>query len=208
MFTGIVEALGTVESIFKEGENTHLTIRSSISEELKIDQSIAHNGVCLTVVNVEDDCHTVTAIQETLVLSNIGSLTKGSRVNLERCMKLSDRLDGHIVQGHVDTTAECLSLIDEDGSWRIKFQFDPKFASLILPKGSICIDGTSLTVIAPTHSTFEVAIIPYTYEHTIFNQLRVGHLVNIEFDILGKYLERRFSLGLMGGEIFPQRSSV
>ncbi|MCL4117966.1 UNVERIFIED_CONTAM: hypothetical protein GTU68_056483 [Idotea baltica] len=203
MFTGIVEALGTVESVITEGENTHLTISSPISEKLRIDQSIAHNGVCLTVVKVDSDSHTVTAIQETLKLSNIGELVKGSKVNLERCMKLSDRLDGHIVQGHVDTTAECLSIMDEDGSWRIKFQFDTKFASLILPKGSICIDGTSLTSIDPTQNTFEVTIIPYTYEHTIFNQLKVGDSVNVEFDILGKYLERRFSLGLMDSKILP-----
>ncbi len=195
MFTGIVEALGTVQSVVEDGGNLHLTIHSAISSDLKIDQSVAHNGVCLTVVSVEDNEHTVTAIHETMQLTNMGDLIPGSIVNLERCMRLSDRLDGHIVQGHVDTVSQCISIKEEDGSWRIKFQFDRKYATLILSKGSICVNGTSLTSIDPTDSTFEVAIIPYTYEHTTFKDLNVGDSVNLEFDIVGKYLERRLSLG-------------
>lgn len=194
MFTGIIEALGTIQRVVEDGNNLHVTINSAISKDLKIDQSVAHNGVCLTVVAVDEDQHTVTAIQETLALTSIGSLVKGDSVNLERCMRLSDRLDGHIVQGHVDTMAECISIVEEKGSWRIKFEFDEKFAPLILSKGSICVNGTSLTSIDPTSTTFEVAIIPYTYEHTTFKNLSVGNMVNIEFDIVGKYLERRFSL--------------
>ena len=196
MFTGIVEALGTVQSVVEDGGNLHLTIHSAISSDLKIDQSVAHNGVCLTVVSVEDNEHTVTAIHETMQLTNMGDLIPGSIVNLERCMRLSDRLDGHIVQGHVDTVSQCISIKEEDGSWRIKFQFDRKYATLILSKGSICVNGTSLTSIDPTDSTFEVAIIPYTYEHTTFKDLNVGDSVNLEFDIVGKYLERRLSLGM------------
>ena len=196
MFTGIVEALGTVQSVVEDGGNLHLTIHSAISSDLKIDQSVAHNGVCLTVVSVDDNEHTVTAIHETMQLTNMGDLIPGSIVNLERCMRLSDRLDGHIVQGHVDTVSQCISIKEEDGSWRIKFQFDRKYASLILSKGSICVNGTSLTSIDPTDSTFEVAIIPYTYEHTTFKDLNVGDSVNLEFDIVGKYLERRLSLGM------------
>ncbi|MFT6807080.1 MAG: riboflavin synthase [Saprospiraceae bacterium] len=203
MFTGIVEALGVVLSVVEDGRNLHLTVSSSISKDLKIDQSLAHNGVCLTVVNVENNQHTVTAIHETMQLTNLGDLIPGHKINLERCMKLSDRLDGHIVQGHVDTVAECVSIKEEQGSWRFKFLFDLKYASLILSKGSICVNGTSLTSIDPTDSTFEVAIIPYTYDNTTFKDLNVGDTVNLEFDIVGKYLERRLSLGLMHSEILP-----
>ena len=203
MFTGIVEALGMVEAIEREGENVHLTISSVLGNELQIDQSIAHNGVCLTVIGLDEHQHTVTAIRETLQLTTIGELTIGSQVNLERCMKLNDRLDGHIVQGHVDAKAECLSIVEEQGSWRYKLRYDSQFASLILSKGSICINGVSLTSIDPTTDTLEVAVIPYTYEHTTFQFLKVGDSVNLEFDILGKYLERRFSLGLMNSEVLP-----
>lgn len=203
MFTGIIEALGTVQVVEKEGENVHLTVSSDLSHELKVDQSIAHNGVCLTVVSLGETYHTVTAINETLLLTNIGELTVGSQVNLERCMKLNDRLDGHIVQGHVDAKAACVSITEEHGSWRYKFRFDPKYASLILSKGSICVNGISLTSIDPTTDTFEVAIIPYTYDHTTFKFLKVGDDVNVEFDILGKYLQRRFSLGLINSEVLP-----
>lgn len=203
MFTGIIEALGTVTALEKEGKNMHLTVSSELSSELQIDQSISHNGVCLTVVSLGDKEHTVTAISETLDLTNIGELSIGSKINLERCMKLSDRLDGHIVQGHVDARAECIAIDEEQGSWRYKFRFDSKYASLILSKGSICVNGISLTSIDPSSDTFEVAVIPYTYEHTTFKNLKVGDDVNIEFDILGKYLERRFSLGLMSSEVLP-----
>lgn len=200
MFTGIVEELGEIVSLIKEGTNVHLEVTSKISKELKIDQSIAHNGVCLTVVKQEEDNHIVTAISETLQLTNLSKLKIGDQVNLERCMKLDSRLDGHIVQGHVDTTGLCTSISEEDGSWRFRFRHDPQFASLVLPKGSVCVNGTSLTVVAPDRDSFEVAIIPYTYENTIFHSLKEGDIVNLEFDILGKYLERRWNLGLFDSQ--------
>jgi len=188
MFTGIVEAIGIVSNIKREGTNIHFTIDSPISAELKIDQSIAHNGVCLTVVACDQHKHTVTAIQETLNKSNLGSWTVGSEVNLERCLKVGDRLDGHMVQGHVDTTAECIEKKDENGSWVFTFKHPKRPGFLTVEKGSICVNGTSLTVVNSGEDTFSVAIIPYTYEHTNFHQLEVGQDVNLEFDILGKYL--------------------
>ncbi len=190
MFTGIIEALGTITSIEKEASNIHFTIESPISGELKIDQSIAHNGVCLTVVACNDASHTVTAIQETLDKSNLGNWEVGNRINLERCLRVNDRLDGHMVQGHVDTVARCISKEDQNGSWLFTFQYEEKPGFLTVEKGSITINGTSLTAFNSQDDQFSVAIIPYTYEHTNFHQIEVGTHVNLEFDILGKYVAK------------------
>ena len=187
MFTGIVEEIGEVIDIIKEDQNAHFVIKSVISSELKIDQSISHNGVCLTVVEQQEDWHKVTAISETLGISNLNSLKKGDLVNLERCLKVGDRLDGHMVQGHVDSTAKCIKVTEENGSWRYLFEGNSEVKQLVVYKGSICINGVSLTVTKTMNQEIEVAIIPYTYEHTNFQQIQVGDLVNIEFDILGKY---------------------
>ncbi|SNT38788.1 riboflavin synthase alpha chain [Ekhidna lutea] len=186
MFTGIIETVGKVQEISKNGTNVDFEIASEISGELKIDQSVSHNGVCLTVTKVGDGKHWVTAIDETLKISNIGALAKGDEINLERCMKADGRFDGHIVQGHVDTTAEVKSIKDENGSWLITFELDQK--GLVVEKGSICINGTSLTCFNVDEKTFSVAIIPYTFEYTNFKKLEVGSTVNIEFDIIGKYI--------------------
>ena len=187
MFTGIVEEIGEVIDVIKEDQNAHFVIKSVISSELKIDQSISHNGVCLTVVEQQEDWHKVTAISETLGITNLNSLKKGDLVNLERCLKVGDRLDGHMVQGHVDSTAKCIKVTEENGSWRYLFQGNSEVKQLVVYKGSICINGVSLTVTKTMNQEIEVAIIPYTYEHTNFQQIQVGDLVNIEFDILGKY---------------------
>ena len=187
MFTGIVEEIGEVIDIIKEDQNAHFVIKSVISSELKIDQSISHNGVCLTVVEQQEDWHKVTAISETLGITNLNSLKKGDLVNLERCLKIGDRLDGHMVQGHVDSTAKCIKVTEENGSWRYLFEGNSEVEQLVVHKGSICINGVSLTVTKTMNQEIEVAIIPYTYEHTNFQQIQVGDLVNIEFDILGKY---------------------
>lgn len=186
MFTGIIESVGKVKELKQEGTNLHLCIASSISEELKIDQSISHNGVCLTVTEVGEGHHWMTAIDETLKKSNLGSFEVGDEVNLERCTKANGRFDGHIVQGHVDTVAEVTEIKDEDGSW--VFSFKLKEPGLVVEKGSICINGTSLTCFDVSDTSFSVAIIPYTFTNTNFNRLRVGDLVNIEFDIIGKYI--------------------
>lgn len=190
MFTGIIENLGTVEKLEKENGNLHLTFNSAITAELKIDQSVAHNGVCLTVVNIENDNYVVTAIQETLDKTNIGALKVGDLVNIERAMKLGDRLDGHIVQGHVDQTAECISISEEDGSWVFTFEYDKDLSNITIEKGSITVNGVSLTVVNSKINQFSVAIIPYTYEHTTFKTLNVGDKVNLEFDVIGKYVKR------------------
>lgn len=190
MFTGIIEDLGEIIKIEQEQKNIHFSIRSSISSELKIDQSVAHNGVCLTVVKCDEHSHTVTAIDETLAKTNLGSWVVGSKINLERCMQMNGRLDGHIVQGHVDTTAECIDIKDEQGSWRFRFKHPQNSGYVTVEKGSVCINGISLTVVDSTHSEFSVAIIPYTYEHTNMHTLSVGDKVNIEFDIIGKYLAK------------------
>jgi riboflavin synthase len=190
MFTGIIESLGRIERIEQEAGNVHYTIASPISSELKIDQSVSHNGVCLTVVALHPGAHTVTAIQETLMKTNLQSWLEGGLVNLERCMPANGRFDGHIVQGHVDQTARCISVQEEAGSWRYRFEFDPSSGNLVVEKGSICINGVSLTVVDATSNAFSVAIIPYTYEHTNFKDLSVGSLVNLEFDIIGKYLQQ------------------
>lgn len=190
MFTGIVEELGTVVDLKQVNDNIDITIQSSLTPELKIDQSIAHNGVCLTVVAIYDDSYTVTAIKETLDKSNIGKLVQGSLVNLERCMKLGDRLDGHIVQGHVDQIAICKDIVEQNGSYEFTFEYDASKGNITVEKGSITINGTSLTVVNSKENSFSVAIIPYTYEHTNFHQLKIGSTVNLEFDILGKYISK------------------
>ena len=190
MFTGIIEALGEVVHIKKEGTNYHFTIASPISGELKIDQSLAHDGVCLTVVKLEEGRHVVTAIEETMKRSKLGSWTLGSKVNLERAMKANARLDGHMVQGHVDTTGNCVSVEESGGSWYFRFSFEPSRDHMVVDKGSVCINGVSLTVVDPRDSEFSVAIIPYTYDHTNFHQINVGDTINLEFDIIGKYLSK------------------
>jgi len=190
MFTGIIRALGKIQKIEQEGTNYHFTIQSQISGELKIDESIAHNGVCLTVVAQENDTHTVTAISETLERSSLGKLGINDTINLERAMLANDRLDGHIVQGHVDATAQCISVKEVDGSWYYEFRYTPTDELLLVDKGSICVNGVSLTVVNPIDDTFSVAIIPYTHEHTTFKTFKAGDTVNLEFDILGKYIAK------------------
>ena len=194
MFTGIIESLGTIKKIEVEGTNKHFTIESPISKELKIDQSIAHNGACLTVIALEEETHTVTAIEETLVRTDLGTWKVGEVVNLERAMSASARLDGHFVQGHVDTTGKCIGIKNADGSWYFTFEYDLKPEWLLIDKGSVTINGTSLTVCEPKDNTFSVAIIPYTYENTIFHQLKVGSTINLEFDMIGKYITRYMQL--------------
>ena len=188
MFTGIIEEIGLVTEIRQDGGNVHFTIQSNLSNELKIDQSVAHNGCCLTVVGLSPNQHVVTAIHETLQKTNLGSWIVGSKINLERCMSLNGRLDGHIVQGHVDGLARCIEISDEDGSWRYRFDYQSEFVTV--EKGSITINGTSLTVVDSEDQSFAVCIIPYTYEHTNFHSLAVGDEVNLEFDIIGKYVAR------------------
>lgn len=194
MFTGIIESLGTVKAIERDRSNVHFTIESLISHELKIDQSVSHNGVCLTVVGLGGDWHQVTAVEETLRRSNLGKLGIGNLINLERCLPMNGRLDGHIVQGHVDDTATCVEVVETGGSWRCTFRYRPTPEHLLVDKGSVCINGVSLTVVEPRDDLFSVAIIPYTWEHTNFKTLREGHPVNIEFDILGKYISRYLAL--------------
>lgn len=194
MFTGIVETLGIISDIKKDQENIHLTIQTNITNELKIDQSVAHNGVCLTVVNLFDDKHVVTAIKETIDKTTLGSWQIGDKVNIERAMKLGDRLDGHIVQGHVDQTAICTNVEDKDGSWEFTFEYDTALNNITIEKGSITINGTSLTVVNSKKDSFSVAIIPYTYENTIFHTFEVGTKVNLEFDVVGKYIARMYEL--------------
>jgi len=192
MFTGIIEALGTVTDVRTEGTNRHFTIGSPFAAELQIDQSVAHNGVCLTVVGVDvaAGTHVVTAIDETLQKTNLGHWSPGKRVNLERCLSANGRFDGHIVQGHVDLTAVCESVEDQNGSWLYRFRYEPGSGRVTVEKGSICINGTSLTCFDSTDDSFAVAIIPYTYEHTTFQDLRPGDTVNLEFDIVGKYVAK------------------
>lgn len=195
MFTGIIETVGKVISIEKEDTNLNFKIQSSISDELKIDQSVSHNGVCLTVVSTSPGEHTVTAIAETLQKSNIGRLEVNDEINLERCTKLGSRLDGHIVQGHVDQTAICTSIQDKNGSWVFTFKYDPSLGNITVEKGSITVNGTSLTVFDSQDDQFSVAIIPYTFENTNFKNIRVGDSVNLEFDIIGKYVAKLISQG-------------
>lgn len=194
MFTGIIETLGKVEKLEKDGGNLHIIVTSDITSELKIDQSVSHNGVCLTVIAIEGSSYTVTAIEETLNKTNLGELKVGDVVNLERAMLLGARLDGHIVQGHVDQTAGCKSIIEKDGSWIYTFEYDPKLNNVTIEKGSITVDGVSLTVVDSEKNSFSVAIIPYTYEHTRFYTYKVGATVNLEFDVVGKYVSRLLEL--------------
>jgi len=190
MFTGIIETLGSVKNIVQEGENFHITIESNLAPELKIDQSVAHNGVCLTTVNIHENEYTVTAIKETLDKSNFKHLRIGDKLNLERAMILGARLDGHIVQGHVDQTAICTDVIEEDGSWVFSFEYDTTFNNITIEKGSVTVNGTSLTVVNSKKNSFSVAIIPYTYEFTNFHTFKKGTVVNLEFDVIGKYVAR------------------
>lgn len=190
MFTGIVEALGEIKGIEREGSNVHFDVFAPLVEELKIDQSIAHDGVCLTVVGIEGDLYRVTAIEETLEKTNLESWSKGKKVNLERCMSVGGRFDGHIVQGHVDQTALVETIEEKDGSWIFSFSYDAEVGNITVEKGSITVNGTSLTCFNSIKGGFSVAIIPYTYENTNFHQLRVGDRVNLEFDIIGKYIQR------------------
>lgn len=199
MFSGIVEEYTEVVKVVKDQENLHLTLKCSFVDELKIDQSVSHNGVCLTVVSIQDGTYTVTAMKETIERSNIGLLVPGDKVNVERSMMMNGRLDGHIVQGHVDQTAVCTAIDDAQGSWyfTFKYDFDKEMAKrgyFTVDKGSVTVNGVSLTVCNPTADSFQVAIIPYTYEHTNFHTIKVGSVVNIEFDIIGKYLSRMMQL--------------
>lgn len=196
MFTGIIEALGTVRHIEKDRSNVHFTVESPISSELKVDQSLSHNGACLTVVATgrQPDFHVVTAVQETLLRTNLGSWQEGTLVNLERCLPLGGRLDGHMVQGHVDALAHCIEVLETGGSWRYTFRYQPSPEHLLVDKGSVCLNGVSLTVVEPRQDLFSVAIIPYTWEHTNFQRLQAGDSVNIEFDVIGKYISRYLSL--------------
>lgn len=190
MFTGIIETLGKVTDLQQEQGNLHITVESAISHELKIDQSVAHNGVCLTVVALADGLHVVTAIEETLNKSSLGHLKVGEPVNMERCMQMNARLDGHIVQGHVDQTAICTAFKELDGSWEYTFEYDAATGNVTVEKGSICVNGISLTVVNSKANSFSVAIIPYTFEHTNLHNVREGSVVNLEFDIIGKYVAR------------------
>ena len=190
MFTGIIETLGIVKDIVKEEENLHLTITSSITNELKIDQSVAHNGVCLTVVGIENESYAVTAIKETIDKTNVGDWKINDIVNLERAMKLGDRLDGHIVQGHVDQVGFCKSVEETDGSWKFTFEYDAALNNITIEKGSITVNGVSLTVVDSKINEFSVAIIPYTFEHTNFKSFKIGTKINLEFDVIGKYVAK------------------
>lgn len=192
MFTGIIETVGEITDLHEEKGNLHLTIRSVISPDLKIDQSVAHNGVCLTVVGTQNDRHTVTAVQETLEKSNLGQLNVGDLINLERCMLMNGRLDGHIVQGHVDQTATCISVSETNGSWFYTFSYERRKNNVTVEKGSVTVNGVSLTVVNSKDTEFSVAIIPYTHEHTNFKHITEGSIVNLEFDIIGKYVAKLF----------------
>lgn len=201
MFTGIIEDVGEITELQSDQDNVHITIRSSISKELKIDQSVSHNGICLTVIACDPVSHSVTAIKETIEKSALSGWGVGDRINLERCMTLGGRLDGHIVQGHVDTTAICKTVEEEGGSWRFTFRYSAEYRNLIISKGSVCVNGVSLTVVEPIDDLFSVAIIPYTYEHTSFQNIKPGDHVNIEFDILGKYIARH-----LGETVFSKKT--
>ncbi|WP_415060686.1 riboflavin synthase [Flavobacterium sp.] len=190
MFTGIIETLGRIKTIEKEQDNIHISISSDITNELKIDQSVAHNGICLTVVAIENDCYTVTAIKETIEKTNLGHWNTGDVVNLERAMRLGDRLDGHIVQGHVDQIGKCINVENANGSWYYSFQYDSSLNNITIEKGSITVNGVSLTVVNSKRNEFSVAIIPYTYEHTNFHAIKEGSVINLEFDVIGKYVSR------------------
>lgn len=190
MFTGIVETIGIIKKIRKESSNLIFTIQADFSKELKVDQSICHNGVCLTVTTIRDDEYEVTAIEETISRTNFGTIKVGSEINLERCMKLNDRLDGHIVQGHVDETAVCRKAEKKSGSWLFSFEYSVSSPNITVEKGSVCVNGVSLTVVESEKNRFSVAIIPFTFDHTNFHLINLGDLVNLEFDIIGKYISK------------------
>ncbi len=192
MFTGIVESLGTVQHIIHEGTNLNITIKSALAAALKIDQSVAHNGICLTVTDIFPDSYSITAVKETILKTNIADWRAADEINLERAMKLGDRLDGHIVQGHVDQTGVCLAVEEQNGSWLFTFGYEKEIGNLTIEKGSICVNGVSLTVVDSASDAFSVAIIPYTYENTQFKHLYVGARVNLEFDVLGKYIAKLY----------------
>ena len=194
MFTGIIESIGIVSAILKEGTNIHFTIESKLATELKVDQSLAHNGVCLTVTEINGGIYKVTAVAETLAKTNLGEWQKDDEINLERSLRVGDRLDGHFVQGHVDCTAICTDFKTLEGSWLFRFHFPEQFAALIIEKGSICVNGVSLTIFDVAKDEFTVTIIPYTFVHTNFHTIQKGNKVNIEFDVMGKYLLRRSDL--------------
>jgi riboflavin synthase len=194
MFTGIIETCGIVRNIIPEQSNVHFQIESEFTNELKVDQSVAHNGVCLTVTKIEGQTYWVTAINETLKITNLSNLSIGSLVNLERCLQYNGRIDGHIVQGHIDQSGTCISKVEANGSWEFKFSYDPMSGNYTVKKGSICINGVSLTVVESGKDYFSVAIIPYTYNHTNFKNLQITELVNLEFDILGKYISKWASM--------------
>lgn len=194
MFTGIIETLGIVKDLKKDNDNLHITVSSTITHELKIDQSVSHNGVCLTVVAINNDEFTVTAIRETIEKTNLGDWNVGDSINIERAMKLGDRLDGHIVQGHVDQTGICKSIEEANGSWYFTFGYNKTFSNITIEKGSITVNGVSLTVVNSKENEFSVAIIPYTFEHTNFKNFTVGTKINLEFDVVGKYVSRLYSL--------------
>lgn len=194
MFTGIIETLGTIQEIRKDNDNLHISVSSSLTDELKIDQSVAHNGVCLTIVAINSNQYTVTAIQETIAKTNLADWNVGDLVNLERAMKLGDRLDGHIVQGHVDQIGVCKSIVEANGSWYYTFEYDEKLNNLTIEKGSVTVNGVSLTVVNSKRNEFSVAIIPFTYEHTNFKNFKIGTKINLEFDVIGKYVSRLYSL--------------
>ena len=194
MFTGIIETLGVIQEIKKTDDNLQITIQSSVTNELKIDQSVAHNGVCLTVVSIHKDLYTVTAIRETIEKTNLGEWRTGDVVNLERAMKLGDRLDGHIVQGHVDQTGICKNIESANGSWYFTFEYNPEWNNLTIEKGSITVNGVSLTVVNSKKNEFNVAIIPYTYENTNFKHFNIGSKINLEFDVIGKYVSKLYTL--------------
>ena len=189
MFTGIIENLSEIKEIVEEGDNLSISFYSNITDELKIDQSVSHNGICLTVVKIENNIYNVTAIKETILKSSIKNWKVGDLINIERAMKVGDRLDGHMVQGHVDQTAICKKILEENGSWYFDFEYD-KSDNLTIEKGSIAINGVSLTVVSSNQNTFSVAIIPYTYNHTNFKNISIGDLVNLEFDMIGKYISK------------------
>lgn len=195
MFTGIIETTATIAGIRHDGTNIHFDINSSLTPELKVDQSVAHNGVCLTVIAINGSIYTVTAVAETLAKTNLGTWKEGDRVNLERALRVGDRLDGHFVQGHADATATCIERQELEGSWLFRFRFAAQYAPLVIEKGSICLNGVSLTVFDVQPDECTVTIIPYTYNHTNFNKIAAGSVVNVEFDVLGKYLVRRQELG-------------
>ncbi|MCC5937944.1 MAG: riboflavin synthase [Lunatimonas sp.] len=190
MFTGIVETLAEISQISQDGTNVHFDLTSPIQSDLRVDQSVSHNGVCLTVVEVTPDYYRVTAVQETLDKTNLGGWQIGDKVNIERCMPANGRFDGHIVQGHVDQIGTVTRIVDKGGSWEFDFSYDPSMGNVTVEKGSICVNGTSLTCFNSREGGFSVAIIPYTYDHTVFHQLRVGDRVNLEFDVVGKYIQR------------------